>query len=1332
MKKILMAMLLALGAALAPALCAAQSCITDVMVVGGENKSVTNSYAALGWKVIKQDLNAGAGGDYIYLLYKVADSASVSDGFITGFYIKTGAVTNELTHVGRRYRLVPCDGSESFVAGKGDLNSKTKKLGDNIHLYCTKAAFDDNRAVTDITFNSTQSGAVGANGGTTGYDLNSHAEGDFIYMHVSTAEVPYVSPVSVTDVIARQRWPWNGLVDITCTVSGIEWAPDMLDFAVAAVMQDSGAVHNATHFWTVLGGRKSAVRNVSTNGYYRLLWDAGADLGMGEIHSNVVVRVTAKGHANVQLWEGGPYWATTNVGAEKPEDYGCYFWWGDTIGYKWENGQWVANDGSVSGFAFWDAPTNGKDFAPLQSEGWITSDGVLAPEHDAAHVHWGGGWRMPTQQELEDLFDKCNWSETEQNNVKGWTVTGKGVYASASIFLPYAGCGYGSSFRNSGSYGYCWSSVPNSEYNIFSWYLTFSSSYLGMANFDRYYGHSVRPVQGSMLVAGGANAGDSAKMVLDLRTERESGGDETLLFSSLWDGDADATVTIAQDGVVIAENLAGEGEQAWSVPYNGTYVLTHVTYTNGVAGKAETATFVVTGKVDPPVVVSFDEAAYSVDEGGTLEVVVKGGNATMPSRAAVYISYLTAAAADLDLKNGAIDGVTPKGGLKFPLLLTWDAGDAAPKKISIPVKADKAVEGYETFVLQLAEFVGMGPGETDICMATVKDPSFDALSEKIAAGTATKAESNTWNKVNRDGVPYMCGLADPADGGKVAGSGYCPENKKVTLKATASKNFAFVGWASGVRGAPALPDGEYVATTPTLVIDRSAKPAKGTKTSTTISNLTESATFYAVFEGDPLVSAIPVVADDGVVRVNYDAGKVTGAGRYAPGKKVTLKATASKGYVFAGWAARSASGPYQGGGFVETALPDEVVSQAASLSFVMPSNDVAYVATFVTVDADKGSIELAVDGTEMRLAGDGSPHQTNVWAGVYLQWPIAASALSQTTVKVAGLPAGLKFTDKPVTSKVGSGKAAVTVTNVPANTIYGAPTAASKADKDGMSIPSTVKVTVTTAGKTVVDYVIALTVDPIAPAAVGTYNGLVGRYRDGAYGETFCAVGMVTLTAGANGKVTAKATLPSGAVSFSAPRWDSFEDDVYAVEMSAKSGEVLAVALDSGRDWWVARVDEPSALTIPGKEPYRVVAWRNEHGGGGQIVADKNARDLIAKLPLSPKYKRYYALDGAGDDGYDVTGYGNLKISAKNLLELLAGANGTIKYAGKLEGKSFSGSALLNIFDEGYRHWEWSSVNECVMGDFVVFPSKTEAVHFVIRFGPNTEGLLPSVNYTAE
>ena len=307
----------------------------------------------------------------------------------------------------------------------------------------------------------------------------------------------------VNDVKARQRWPWNGLVDITCTVSGIDGTNYGLDFAVAAVMPDS-SVHNATNFWVAKDGKKSPVQGVCSNGNYRLIWDARADLGP-ELYSNVVVRVTVvSGHARAQLWEGGPYWAMTNVGAEKPEGYGLYFWWGDTVGYKHENGKWVASDGSSSDFNFSDQNsaiyTYGKDIATLQSgngnEKWITEGGVLAPAHDAAHVKWGGAWRMPTKQDLDDLRGKCDWVWTTQNGVKGWTVTGQGAYESASIFLPCAGLGDGSSLYGAGSDGGYWSSVPYSGNFSNAWCLYFDSSSHYTGFIYRFGGPSVRPVQG--------------------------------------------------------------------------------------------------------------------------------------------------------------------------------------------------------------------------------------------------------------------------------------------------------------------------------------------------------------------------------------------------------------------------------------------------------------------------------------------------------------------------------------------------------------------------------------------------------------------------------------------------------------------------------------------------------------------------------------------------------------------------------------------------------------------------------------------------------------------
>ena len=225
---------------------------------------------------------------------------------------------------------------------------------------------------------------------------------------------------------------------------------------------------------------------------------------------------TVSVHGKVQLWEGGPYWAETNIGAEKPEDYGFYFWWGDTVGYKREGDAWVASDGSSSDFEFAEGhtPTWGKSLFTLKSEGWIIEgeerksllgklfgsreeDSVLTTKHDAAQVHWGGEWRMPTKQELKDLCSKCDWTWTTMNGVNGYVVCGRGNYASASIFLPCAGFGHGVSFGHAGSTGAYWAAVPYSDYNDSeAWDFVFNSGSHAASFYYRFYGQPIRPVQG--------------------------------------------------------------------------------------------------------------------------------------------------------------------------------------------------------------------------------------------------------------------------------------------------------------------------------------------------------------------------------------------------------------------------------------------------------------------------------------------------------------------------------------------------------------------------------------------------------------------------------------------------------------------------------------------------------------------------------------------------------------------------------------------------------------------------------------------------------------------
>ena len=105
----------------------------------------------------------------------------------------------------------------------------------------------------------------------------------------------------------------------------------------------------------------------------------------------------------VQLWENGPYWAECNVGASKPEEYGYHFWWGDTVGYTNTGSGWISvADGTGISFTNSNtaASTCDKSDSALQSEGWIDATGNLVAEHDAAHVHWGGEWLMPTRDEI--------------------------------------------------------------------------------------------------------------------------------------------------------------------------------------------------------------------------------------------------------------------------------------------------------------------------------------------------------------------------------------------------------------------------------------------------------------------------------------------------------------------------------------------------------------------------------------------------------------------------------------------------------------------------------------------------------------------------------------------------------------------------------------------------------------------------------------------------------------------------------------------------------------------------------------------------------------------
>ena len=176
-------------------------------------------------------------------------------------------------------------------------------------------------------------------------------------------------------------------------------------------------------------------------------------------------------------------WATFNVGATKPEEYGDYFAWGETEPkevYNWSTYKWCKG-----------SEKSQTKYCTSSSYGTVDNKTVLEAADDAARANWGGSWRMPTKAEQDELRNNCTWTWTTQNGVNGYKVTGTN---GNSIFLPAAGCRFDSSLSRAGSCGYCWSSSLNTDYPYYAYGLYFSSSRVDWRISYRYYGQSVRPV----------------------------------------------------------------------------------------------------------------------------------------------------------------------------------------------------------------------------------------------------------------------------------------------------------------------------------------------------------------------------------------------------------------------------------------------------------------------------------------------------------------------------------------------------------------------------------------------------------------------------------------------------------------------------------------------------------------------------------------------------------------------------------------------------------------------------------------------------------------------
>lgn len=165
-------------------------------------------------------------------------------------------------------------------------------------------------------------------------------------------------------------------------------------------------------------------------------------------------------------------WASFNVGAAAPGEYGDFYAWGETA-------------------------TKSRYDEQSCSTYWVEMEDIAATDRDVAHVKWGDGWRMPTEAEMEELVDMCTWEWTTEGGNEGYKVTGPN---GNSIFLPAAGYKYydaygGDSHGAKGYRGFYWGSTPYALRHTNACNIAFDAGSKDVKGSERHYGSPVRPVK---------------------------------------------------------------------------------------------------------------------------------------------------------------------------------------------------------------------------------------------------------------------------------------------------------------------------------------------------------------------------------------------------------------------------------------------------------------------------------------------------------------------------------------------------------------------------------------------------------------------------------------------------------------------------------------------------------------------------------------------------------------------------------------------------------------------------------------------------------------------
>ncbi len=302
-------------------------------------------------------------------------------------------------------------------------------------------------------------------------------------------------------------------------------------------------------------------------------------------------------------------WATFNLGASKPEEYGDYYAWGETStknDYNWSSYKWC--NGSAQTITKYN--TDG-------GNGSIDNKTVLDLEDDIAYVERGEYWRLPTKAEWTELMDNCTWIWASKNGVNGYNVISK--LNGNSIFLPAGGYRFNSADYEIGSVVRYYSSSLVNGYSACCWALDGTSSNIKIGLGSRYVGASIRPVYGDKSVAvievtGVSLNKSSLSLVMgESVTLTATVSPENATYKTVtWSSSNTIVASVDQNGKITAVNV-------------GTAIIT------ARAGE-KTATCIVTVSSNEIVVeeITLNKTSLSLKVGDseTLVATVKPNNAT--------------------------------------------------------------------------------------------------------------------------------------------------------------------------------------------------------------------------------------------------------------------------------------------------------------------------------------------------------------------------------------------------------------------------------------------------------------------------------------------------------------------------------------------------------------------------------------------------------------------------------------------------------------------------------------------------------------------------------